>query len=310
MDEIITRSTEDEFLSFFLGWAYCFAWSASFYPQIILNFRRKCIAGCSLDYLMLNLMGYSFYSIFTCTLRWNATIRGQYNDVYSSNLITMQDIVFATHGAMATAFTIYQCLIYDRKGTVLTPSIVKGVACVVSFTAIYFVCVMMGGGNYGPEVFHREGSHNVKFFSWLCFVDWLSYTKIGVTFVKNIPQVLLNIKNKSTIGWSINQVLLDLLGGVLSTSQILFDGYTLGWSGVLGDPIKLGLGLLSIIYDLIYVVQHFLLYTKRESDEEIAEEAKIWKQAHTGKYKYQSTSTGDVDIEVSKYKPQAAQILV
>lgn len=45
---------------------------------------------------------------------------------------------------------------------------------------------------------------------------------------------------------------------------MILDGYTRGWSGVLHDPIKLALGGVSIAYDLVFVIQHFVLYTDRK----------------------------------------------
>lgn len=37
---------------------YFCAWSISFYPQAFLNWRRKSVAGLSLDFQLLNLLGF------------------------------------------------------------------------------------------------------------------------------------------------------------------------------------------------------------------------------------------------------------
>jgi hypothetical protein len=37
---------------------YFCAWSISFYPQAILNYRRKSVVGLSLDFQLLNLLGF------------------------------------------------------------------------------------------------------------------------------------------------------------------------------------------------------------------------------------------------------------
>jgi cystinosin len=79
--------------------------------------------------------------------------------------------------------------------------------------------------------------------------------------VKYIPQVLTNYRNKSTVGWSIYQILLDFLGGVLSLAQLGIDSYLQrDWSGVTGNPVKFALGNLSVIFDLVFIVQHYILY--------------------------------------------------
>lgn len=82
-----------------------------------------------------------------------------------------------------------------------------------------------------------------------------------MTFVKYIPQVMLNFHNKSTDGWSIGQILFDLSGGILSLSQLLIDAsLQKDWSGILGNPTKLGLAVVSMSFDLIFITQHYLLY--------------------------------------------------
>ena len=87
-----------------------------------------------------------------------------------------------------------------------------------------------------------------------------------------MPQVWTNYKRKSTVGWSIGQILLDVAGGILSIGQLVIDSYLLGdWSGILGNPVKFGLGNVSIFFDVIFMVQHYILYrvkVKSEDDED------------------------------------------
>jgi cystinosin len=51
-------------LSQVVGWVYFFAWSISFYPQIYLNWKRKCVTGFSIDFAMYNFTGFSAYSAY------------------------------------------------------------------------------------------------------------------------------------------------------------------------------------------------------------------------------------------------------
>lgn len=93
----------------------------------------------------------------------------------------------------------------------------------------------------------------------------IGYVKLVVTFVKYIPQVWVNYKRKSTEGWSIWQILFDLIGGVLSILQLVIDSsQQTDWSGITGNPVKLGLGNVSIFFDLIFITQHYFLYTKTD----------------------------------------------
>ena len=89
----------------------------------------------------------------------------------------------------------------------------------------------------------------------------ISYVKLVVTFVKYIPQAWVNYKRKSTVGWTINQILLDISGGVLSILQLFIDSCLQDdWSGITGNPVTFGLGNVSIFFDIIFIVQHYILY--------------------------------------------------
>mmetsp|Transcript_26866 Transcript_26866/g.54250 ORF Transcript_26866/g.54250 Transcript_26866/m.54250 type:complete len:110 (-) Transcript_26866:393-722(-) len=71
-------------------------------------------------------------------------------------------------------------------------------------------------------------------------------------------QVLLNSKRKSTSGWQIWNIILDFTGGALSILQLIGDSIAQaraeelgnGWTGIVGNPAKLGLGLVSIFFDV------------------------------------------------------------
>lgn len=70
--------------------------------------------------------------------------------------------------------------------------------------------------------------------------------------VKYIPQVLTNYHRQSTEGWSIEQILLDLSGGVMSVMQLVIDSsLQADWSGLTNNSVKLGLGGLSCFFDLV-----------------------------------------------------------
>lgn len=93
----------------------------------------------------------------------------------------------------------------------------------------------------------------------------LSYVKLVITVVKYIPQVWVNYKRKSTVGWSIWQIILDFSGGTLSLAQLALDASLEDdWSGVTGNPVKFFLGNISIFFDVIFIVQHYILYREEQ----------------------------------------------
>ena len=99
----------------------------------------------------------------------------------------------------------------------------------------------------------------------------LGYIKLIGTVTKYVPQMYLNYKLKSTVGWSIWQVLLDFTGGILSLLELVIDASMQNdWSGITGNPAKFGLSNISIIFDVIFIVQHYVLYPDGGAKEEVA----------------------------------------
>jgi cystinosin len=79
--------------------------------------------------------------------------------------------------------------------------------------------------------------------------------------VKYIPQAWTNYKLQSTAGWSIVQILMDVVGGTLSIVQLVIDSSLQSdWSGITGNPVKLGLGQIAIAFDIIFMLQHYVFY--------------------------------------------------
>ena len=64
--------------------------------------------------------------------------------------------------------------------------------------------------------------------TWLDFLYACSYVKLIITLVKYLPQAVMNYRRKSTMGWSIGNVLLDFTGGVLSIAQMFILAYNSG----------------------------------------------------------------------------------
>ena len=54
---------------------------------------------------------------------------------------------------------------------------------------------------------------------------------------------------------------MDFFGGVLSIAQLIIDSSMQSdWSGLTGNPVKFGLAQISIFFDVIFMVQHYILY--------------------------------------------------
>lgn len=52
---------------------------------------------------------------------------------------------------------------------------------------------------------------------------------------------------------------MDFAGGILSLMQLLIDSsLQADWSGLTGNPVKLGLSNISLFFDIIFILQHYV----------------------------------------------------
>lgn len=65
----------------------------------------------------------------------------------------------------------------------------------------------------------------VGVWHWLDFLNTCSYIKLAITLMKYVPQAVMNYRRKSTVGWSIGNILLDFTGGMLSMLQMILNSY-------------------------------------------------------------------------------------
>ncbi len=102
--------------------------------------------------------------------------------------------------------------------------------------------------------------------STLTLLYFYSYVKLAITIIKYVPQAWMNYKRKSTEGWSIGNILLDFTGGILSVLQMFLLAINYDdWSSIFGSPTKFGLGFFSILFDILFIVQHYILYRSKRS---------------------------------------------
>ena len=241
----------EEDISAVLGWTYFAAWSLSFYPQLVLNWYRRSVVGLSFDFVLLNAVGFGCYSAFNLALRYSPAVKTAYeaDNGGASSAVKLNDVVFALHALTLSTLNLVQIAIYERGAQRFSPLCKVAVVAIFAFAAV------------GAVLVAAEAIHG---WTWLQYLYALSTVKLGVTLTKYVPQVVLNVRRRSTEGWNIDNVCLDFLGGTLSLAQLLLDAGTSGdWSKVSGDPVKAGLGFASMFFDVIFLVQHFVLYKKR-----------------------------------------------
>jgi len=241
----VFHSTSLNAVSDVVGWAYLVAWSVSFYPQIALNFRRKSVRGLNLDFVWLNTLGFLCYASYNCALYWSSVLRGEYIQRFPFGIVPVMsnDVAFSIHALAACMLTLIQTFLYERVGQRVSRhalGMMVGCLLLISFFGVLAT---------------------TQTILLLDLLDVLSYVKLAVTLVKYVPQAWFNFRRKSTSGWSIHNVLLDTLGGTLSVAQMSILAYNYDdWESMVGDVTKLGLGVFSILFDLLFIIQHYVLY--------------------------------------------------
>ena len=246
------------------------AWSVSFYPQVWENYARRTTVGLSPDFAALNVVGFACYATYTWAMFGSPRVRRQYAHRHAGAEppASASDVLFSAHALALSSVTLAQVAWYDglcggggggarRRQRLSVPAL--------GALAIIFVAV----AGYVLALFPRRApALDVLYF--------LSYVKMAITFVKYLPQLHANYRRRSTVGWSIHNILLDFTGGALSTLQLVFDCRDTGdWSGIRGDLAKFALGSISIVFDLLFMLQHYVLYPRNRGAAKATAEAAL-----------------------------------
>lgn len=273
-----------------MGWTYFFMWAISFYPQAVTNYKNGSSIGLKSDKLAYDLIGFECMVIYESSMYFSSYTRKLYRDDHDGNSpeVEVNDVWFAIHSLILTFVVIGQMVHYD--GWKQWPTKVAVAICSTLISLQLF--------GLGVLVVYGRDIHAISYLAWLYL---LSAIKVLITFLKFLPQVLHNYERKSTRGWSMPGTIMDLIGSVLSIAQLLLDCYFMkDWKGVEGNFIKLGLGVISGTYDVIFIIQHYILYRSNIDDE------KIWQHemgsSSQGLLRYkEDEDSDDSDEEISLY---------
>ena len=135
----------------------------------------------------MNFIGYTFYSTYN--------IYGyKYNPSYNNGQIHISDILFAVHGLSMVSVHIVLVIYYPKDTN--KPRLVW-LGC-----AMLSILVVAGYSIFDPN------AENI--------IKLMGLMKVVISFIKYCPQVYLNWIRKSTFGWSLENVILDLVGGLLA----------------------------------------------------------------------------------------------
>jgi cystinosin len=111
-----------EILSQIFGWVYTISWSLSFYPQPILNFRRRSTSGTTIDFPIINILGFFAYFTSSTAFLYSPVIREQYalRNHGLTPTVEFNDMAFAGHAVILSVLTYTQFFPwiwgFDKKG--------------------------------------------------------------------------------------------------------------------------------------------------------------------------------------------------
>ncbi|KAM4595880.1 cystinosin-like isoform 1-T1 [Polymixia lowei] len=242
---MVVRSSALSVVNQVIGWMYFVAWSVSFYPQAWVNWRRKSVVGLNFDFLALNLTGFISYSVFNIGLFWVTSVKEEFlkRNPDGVNPVNANDVFFSLHAVLLCLVYVCQATIYERGSQ--------------KVSRVTIVLLLIGWTFALISLFVAVA----KKITWLDYLYYFSYIKLAVTLIKYIPQAYMNYRRQSTEGWSIGNVLLDFTGGLFSILQMVLQSYNNDeWTLIFGDPTKFGLGLFSVVFDILFMVQHYCLY--------------------------------------------------
>lgn len=97
-------------LSSLLGVLYTLSWSLSFYPQVLLNIRRRSTTGTTPSFPILNILGFFCYTVSILAFLYSPLIQQQYRDRHGGleNTARGNDLAFALHASILSIIALSQ----------------------------------------------------------------------------------------------------------------------------------------------------------------------------------------------------------
>jgi cystinosin len=234
------------------GWTYFLLWVMSMYPQLLLNLKRRSVVGLNFDYLAFSLLGYAAYALFNCSLYFVPLFRDSYAAAYPHSHIPVElnDVFFSLHGVAASSLLLLQCAVFERAGQALSTIGVVVVSSVVLLSGCQLIALVL------------------NYIDPLSFAYFFSYVKVALTLGKYVPQAVFNYRRKSTSGWCIQNILLDINGGCLSIVQMVLLAIDYADQRYFTTNLaKLAIGGISILFDILFLTQHYVLYRNEDQSD-------------------------------------------
>ncbi|GJV84505.1 cystinosin homolog isoform X1 [Tanacetum coccineum] len=238
----------------------------------VLSTVLGCVVGLNFDFVVLNLTKHTSYLIYNASMFFSSVVQRQYHKKYGVNQmipVAANDVAFSSHAVLLTAFTLFQITIYYR-GTQNVSLVTKVVVSAAWIAIAIAVIIAIATNNWLWLVSCFKYFAESYYYLFIIVVVMkrntpydacCSMVQVFMTVIKYIPQACMNFRRKSTIGFSIGNILLDLLGGLANYGQMAVQSIDQhSWLNFYGNVGKALLSVVSILFDLLFIVQHYVLY--------------------------------------------------
>ncbi|CAI5506619.1 unnamed protein product, partial [Closterium sp. Naga37s-1] len=101
-------------------WAYLpFVIGLNFDFLVFSLTKHTAVIGLNFDFLVFNLTKHTAYLIFNASVFFSPLVQQQYHAKYGAEElipVSASDVAFSVHAVALTAFTVWQCMVYNRGG--------------------------------------------------------------------------------------------------------------------------------------------------------------------------------------------------
>lgn len=239
-------------LAYFCGWAYAIFWGVSFYPTLYLNYKLKTSDSISLDYIVLNILGYLCYSVSIFLQLYNQELRIQYMSFFAGRLPVLSgaDLFYSIHGLILLLVLFSQIIFGNSLWKFHNERLNFKLNALSRLIFFSFSLFVVFSWCFSDPVY--------RFFN---FVMSLSYFKILISLVKNIPQAVHNHKRKTMYGVSRLQILFDFLGVLFSFTEFYLKNDLPILEAIDSNRGKVGITCVTFFFSSIYLFQIYIYGT-------------------------------------------------
>ena len=250
---ILNSETTNDIVTKIFQCLSIFLYCVSFFFQPIQFYQTKTITGYKIDFIIMNLFGYSCFLLFK--------LKGLFNNKIGIKETNPIDLVIIIYLILIMIITLVLIIYYKNGNNLKIYPIVSKIIILLLFGASLLFILESVLEKYNPE-------EHINFNYYI----YLGLSKYIMDLIKYIPQIIFNKSEKTTIGWNIYYIIFELISIILYYLSLISEIYNNSFD-ILNPPknesklifySELIIPFISLIYDIIFIVQQYLYYDSNE----------------------------------------------